>query len=67
MLQGSGCGYRLKCLCDICSAISEGPHGSANHSDNGENKNDEVTFQLAAVDLNSVHLWSKIIVTDIVF
>ncbi len=34
---------------------------------NDENKHDEITFQLAAVDLNSVHLWSKIFVTDIVF
>ncbi len=34
---------------------------------NDENKHDEVTFQLAAVDLDSVHLWSEIIVTDIVF
>ncbi len=35
-------------------------------SDNEENKHDEVTFQLAA-DFNSVHLWSDIFVTDIVF
>ncbi len=35
-------------------------------SDNEENKHDEVTFQLAA-DFDSVHLWSDIIVTDIVF
>ncbi len=28
-------------------------YGSANHSGNDENKHDEVTFQLAAVDLNS--------------
>ncbi len=35
-------------------------------SDNEENKHDELIFQLAA-DFNSVHLWSDIIVTDIVF
>ncbi len=35
-------------------------------SDNEENKHDEVTFQLAA-DFDSVHLWSDIVVTDIVF
>ncbi len=34
---------------------------------NDENKHDEVTFQLAAVDLDSVHLWPKIVVTDIIF
>ncbi len=34
-------------------------------SDNEENKH-EVTFQLAA-DFDSVHLWSDIVVTDIVF
>ncbi len=28
-------------------------YGSANHSGNDENKHDRVTFQLAAVDLNS--------------
>ncbi len=42
-------------------------YGSANHSDNDENKHDKVTFQLAAVDLNSVHLCPEIVVTDIVF
>ncbi len=31
-----------------------------------ENKH-EVTFQLAAVDLDSVHLRPKIVVTDIIF
>ncbi len=35
-------------------------------SDNEENKHDEVTFQLAA-DFDSVHLWSDIVVRDIVF
>ncbi len=35
-------------------------------SDNEENKHDKVTFQLAA-DFDSVHLWSDIVVTDIVF
>ncbi len=31
-----------------------------------KNKHDKVTFHLAAVDLNSVHLWPEILVTDIV-
>ncbi len=35
-------------------------------SDNEENKHDKVTFQLAA-DFDTVHLWSDIVVTDIVF
>ncbi len=35
-------------------------------SGNEENKHDKVTFQLAA-DFDSVHLWSDIVVTDIVF
>ncbi len=35
-------------------------------SDNEENRHDEVTFQLAA-DFDSVHLWSDIVVIDIVF
>ncbi len=34
---------------------------------NDENKHDKVTFQLAAIDLNSVHLWPKIVVIDIIF
>ncbi len=34
---------------------------------NDENKHDKVTFQLAAKDLISVHLWPEIFVTDIVF
>ncbi len=34
---------------------------------NYENKHDKVTFQLAVVDLDSVHLWPEIIVTDIIF
>ncbi len=34
---------------------------------NDENKHDKVIFQLAAVDLDSVHLWPEIFVTDIVF
>ncbi len=34
---------------------------------NDENKDDEVTFQDATVDLNSVHFWCVIVVTDIVF
>ncbi len=32
-----------------------------------ENKYDKDIFQLAAVDLNSVHLWCEIVMTDIVF
>ncbi len=35
--------------------------------DNDENKHDEVTFQLAAVDFDSVPLWSEMFVIDIVF
>ncbi len=35
-------------------------------SNNEENKHNKVTFQLAA-DFDSVHLWSYIVVTDIVF
>ncbi len=34
---------------------------------NDEDKHDKVTFQLVAVDLDLVHLWSEIVVTDIVF
>ncbi len=34
---------------------------------NDEFKNAQVTFQLAAVDLDSVHLWPEIVGTDIVF
>ncbi len=33
---------------------------------NDENKRDKVTFQLSVVDLDSVQLWLKIIVTDII-
>ncbi len=32
-----------------------------------ENKHEKLTFQLAAVDLKSVHFWPEIVVTDIVF
>ncbi len=62
MLWGSGCGYQLECLHAMCSPISACGnmhvqltmwYDSANHSDNDENKHDKVTFQLAAVDLNS--------------
>ncbi len=35
-------------------------------SDIEENKHDKVTFQLAAY-FDSVHLWSDIVMTDIVF
>ncbi len=34
---------------------------------NDENKHDKVTFQLAAVDLDSVHLLSECFVTDTIF